>query len=177
MKKFLYLVCFLLILTACGVEESKEAREIPDKQKVVVGDKETITFTEGINFDTLCFHGMDVVTEYDVKQKYGCTSDMEQMTDILSRLDKIPTKEPTHEEEVERMEAVAKTSNYQIFLGQGVNIDNSLYTITVFEDGIIQFDDEGLPGIAQGNITIDAHVDKYNEIKELLYVFGEDSVK
>lgn len=138
-----------------------------------VGDKETIMFTEGINFDTLCFQSMDVVTEYDVKQKNGCTSDMEQITDLLSRLDKLSTKEPSSEEEIERMEAIANISNYQIYLGQGKNFDNNVYTITVYEDGIIQYDDEGLPGIPHGDITIDAHTDKYNEIKILLDEFAE----
>lgn len=138
-----------------------------------VGDKETITFTEGIVYDTLCFSSREVVTDSYVESKNGCTSDMEQMMGILSRLDKLSTKDPSSEEEIERMEAIANISNYQIYLGQGKNFDNNVYTITVYEDGIIQYDDEGLPGIPQGDITIDAHTDKYNEIKISLEEFAE----
>lgn len=98
---------------------------------------------------------------------------MEQITGILSRLDKLSTKEPSSEEEIERMEAIANISNYQIYLGQGENFDNNVYTIIVYEDGIIQYDDEELPGIPRGDITIDTHNDKYNEIKILLNEFAE----
>jgi len=169
-KKFLFLVCFFLVLTACGVEESQKT---PDKQNVTDGDKETITFTEDIVFDTLCFSSIDVPKDLTVKQKNGCTSDMEQISGILSRLDKISTKEPSSEEEIERMEAIANISNYQIYLSQGKTVDNNLYTITVYEDGIIQYDDEGLPGIAHGDISVEAYEDKYNEVKSLLYEFAE----
>lgn len=174
MKKFLCLVCFLLVLTACGVKEDEESQKKPDKN-VTVGDKETITFTEGIVFDTLCFSSRDVITESNVESKNGCTSDKEQITGILSRLDKLSTKEPSSEEEIERMEAIANISNYQIYLSQGNTRDSNVFTITVYEDGTIQYDDEGLPGIPQGDITIDAHADKYNEVKSLLYEFGENS--
>lgn len=54
-------------------------------------------------------------------------------------IDNLPIKDPSQEENTNRVTAIQQTDNYQTYLGTDKEYDNREYTITLYEDGIFQY--------------------------------------
>jgi len=134
--------------------------------------KQTVSIMETVEFDTLCFNGRLIVDMYmNTKFVNGCTTDKGEIESVLSIIDNIPIKEPSQEESDERLTALQQTDNYQIYLGNSVAYDERKYTITLYEDGIFQYQPMGMEGL--GDITTKPYVEKYSELKKLLDEIAE----
>ena len=96
----------------------------------------------------------------------GCTTDKDEIQSVMSILDNVPIKEPSQEDNSERITAIQQTDNYMIYLGNSVSFDDREYTITIYEDGIFQYQPMGMEGL--GDITTKPYTEKYNEVKRLL---------
>ena len=58
---------------------------------------------------------------------------------VMKIIDNLPIKDPSQEENTNRVTAIQQTDNYQTYLGTDKEYDNREYTITLYEDGIFQY--------------------------------------
>ncbi|MEK4486952.1 hypothetical protein MHH81_15500 [Psychrobacillus sp. FSL H8-0484] len=133
----------------------------------------TPSFRETVSFDTLCFTGKIYENENTERNLQGCTSDKNQINSILATTDHLPIKEATEQESRERAEALPQIDNYQIYLTNAVDKGTTLYTITLYEDGVLMF----APGLdlgISGDITTEPNVVIYEKVKLMLDEFAEN---
>jgi len=155
----LLLTCLVITLSGCEGTETANS-ESTDPYIFSVQENNTI------EFDTLCFNGRLVVNIYGgVEFVSGCTTNADEIQSVIELIENLPIKEPISEEVYERIMAIEQTDNYQIYLKNGMDRDQPEYTITLYEDGIIQFSKEML---VVEEITTEPNVEKYNEVKSLL---------
>ncbi|WP_313892983.1 hypothetical protein [Psychrobacillus sp.] len=126
-----------------------------------------------VSFDTLCFNGRIVNQQDEVAFKSGCTSDNKQIKSIMLMFNSFFIKEATEQDSLERTEALSQMDNFQIYLTNGADKGTTLYTITLFEDGVIMFAPDFDLGIS-GDITIKPHALEYELIKQKLDEFAEN---
>lgn len=151
-----------------------ELREkIENFNAYVENNEEVRTPSIDISFDTLCFNGRMVDQQEKVKFESGCTSDGNKINSILENFVHLPIKEATEQESNERAEALPQIDNYHIYLTNAVDKGTTLYTITLYEDGMLMF----APGLDLGNlgdITTEPHVVIYEKLKLMLDEFAEN---
>lgn len=174
--KFLLIACLFIIPSGCAetnIAVNTEANPVPISEENANKDPDQPdSIMETVEFDTLCFNGRLVVDMYlNVEFVNGCTTDKDKIKSVMSIIDNLPNKEPSQEEDGERMTAIQQTDNYLIYLGNSVAFDKREYTITLYEDGIFQYLPIGMEGL--GNITTEPYVEKYNEVKRLLDEMAE----
>ncbi|TQR06761.1 hypothetical protein [Psychrobacillus soli] len=139
----------------------------------VVNDEDVKTPSIDVSFDTLCFNGRTPDQQGKVEFKSGCTSDTNQIQPIMTRIDNLFVKETTEQETRERGELLPEIENYQIYLTNEADKGTTLYTITLYEDGILVFAPDSNIGIV-GDITTKPHVFLYEEIKLMLDEFADN---
>lgn len=154
----------------------KEGGDIGLREKIAsfkayVGDLRTPSID--VSFDTLCFNGRILAQQDKVEFKTGCTSNKKQINSIMNKINLLPIKETTDQETNERTELLPQIENYQIYLTNDADQETTLYTITLYEDGILVFAPDSNLGIA-GDITLEPHVFLYEEIKLMLDEFANN---
>ena len=133
---------------------------------------QTAMIMETVEFDTICFNGRLVVDmSLNVEFVNGCTTDTEKIQSVIKILDSLPIKVSSQEEDGQRVTAIQQTDNYQIYLGNSVSYEDLEYQITIYEDGIFQYQPKGMARL--GNITSKPFVEQYNEVKRLLDEMAE----
>ncbi|WP_144513035.1 hypothetical protein [Bacillus sp. FJAT-22090] len=140
-----------------------------------VGGNEVRTpaFRNTISFNTLCFNGKIYESRSKEKNLHGCTADRKQINSILQVFDHLPIKEATEQESGERAKALPQMDNYQIYLTNAVDTGTTLYTITLYEDGVLMFA-PGLDVGILGDTNTKPDVFKYEHVKQLLDEFAEN---
>lgn len=126
-----------------------------------------------ISFDTLCFNTRKNVQGEKVEFESGCTSDKNKINNIMENFDDLPIKAATEQESTERSAALPQIDNYQIYLTNAADKGNTLYTITIFDDGVLMF----ATGADFGNlddISIESHVEMYEKVRLMLEEFAEN---
>lgn len=126
-----------------------------------------------VSFDTLCFNGRTPDPQGKVEFKSGCTSDTNQIKSIMTIIDNLFVKEATEQETRERGELLPQIENYHIYLTNEVDKATTLYTITLYEDGVLMFAPGPDLGIF-GDITTEPHVVIYEKVKLMLGEFAEN---
>ncbi|WP_277587049.1 hypothetical protein [Psychrobacillus antarcticus] len=139
----------------------------------VEDDVEVKTPFIDVSFDTICFNGRMADQDDKVKFKSGCTSDENKINSILKNFEHLPIKEVTEQESGERAKALPEMDNYHIYLTNKTDLRTTLYTITLYVDGVLMFapgDDFGI----LGDISTEPHVEIYQKIKAMLDEFAEN---
>lgn len=126
-----------------------------------------------ISFDTLCFNTRKNVQGEKVEFESGCTSDKNKINNIMENFDDLPIKAATEQESTERSAALPQIDNYQIYLTNAADKGNTLYTITIFDDGVLMFA-TGADFGNLGDITIESHVEMYEKVRLMLEEFAEN---
>lgn len=126
-----------------------------------------------VSFDTLCFNGRWPDQQGEVEFKLGCTFVTKKIKSIMTKFDNLLVKETTEQETNERTELLPQMENYQIYLTNADDKGTTLYTITLYKDGVLVFAPDSNLGIA-GDITTEPHVFLYEEIKLMLDEFADN---
>ncbi|SFQ61526.1 hypothetical protein SAMN05421670_2982 [Psychrobacillus psychrotolerans] len=126
-----------------------------------------------ISFDTLCFNTRKNVQGEKVEFESGCTSDKSKINNIMENFDDLPIKAATEQESTERSVVLPQIDNYQIYLTNAADKGNTLYTITIFDDGVLMFA-TGADFGNLGDITIESHVEMYEKVRRMLEEFAEN---
>lgn len=126
-----------------------------------------------ISFDTLCFNTRKNVQGEKVEFESGCTSDKNKINNIMENFDDLPIKAATEQESTERSAALPQIDNYQIYLTNAADKGNTLYTITIFDDGVLMFA-TGADFGNLGDISIESHVEMYEKVRLMLEEFAEN---
>lgn len=126
-----------------------------------------------ISFDTLCFNTRKNVQGEKVEFESGCTSDKNKINNIMENFDDLPIKAATEQESTERSAALPQIDNYQIYLTNAADKGNTLYTITIFDDGVLMFA-TGADFGNLGDISIESHVEMYEKVRLTLEEFAEN---
>ncbi|SDO03936.1 hypothetical protein SAMN05518871_109170 [Psychrobacillus sp. OK028] len=148
-----------------------ELQEKIENFDAYVGDIKTPSID--VSFDTLCFNGRIVDQEEKVKFKSGCTSNNNKINAILKNFEYLSVKEATEAESRERAEALPLINNYQISLSNAADKETILYTITLFEGGIVMFS-PGSDFGTNGGITTEPDRMVYEMVKLMLDEFAEN---
>ena len=133
----------------------------------------TPSFSNTISFDTLCFTGKIYEKDNTERNLHGCTSNRKQINSILAPIDLLAIKKASEQEIEERSEALPRIDNYHILLTNEVDKGTTLYTITLYEDGVLMF----APGFDLGNlgdITTEPHAVIYEMVKTMLDELAEN---
>ncbi|GGA43582.1 hypothetical protein [Psychrobacillus lasiicapitis] len=160
-----------------GVKDggSMELREkIENFDAYVENNEDVRTPSIDVSYDTLCFNGRLPVPQGTVEFKSGCTSDRSQINSVMTIMENFFVKEVTEKEAMERSELFTQIGNYQIYLTNSADKDNTLYTITSFSDGFLVFSPGSSLGIT-GDITTESKVFFYEEIKQRLDEFADNN--
>lgn len=126
-----------------------------------------------VSFDTICFSGKIYEKDNTESNPHGCTSDKKQIKSIMAMIDNRYIKEATEQESKDRAKALLEMDNYQIYLTNAADKGNTLYTITLYEDGVLLY----APGFDlgfSGDITTEPQLYLYEETKLLLDGFAEN---
>lgn len=151
-----------------------ELREkIENFNAYIENNEEVRTPSIDISFDTLCFNSRMVDQQEKVTFESGCTSDKNEINPIMTMIDYPFIKEVTEQESKERAKALPQMDNYQIYLTNTVDIGTTLYTITLYKDGVLMYSPGSDLGIS-GDITTDRHTPIYEEVKLMLNEFAEN---
>ncbi|WP_342598822.1 hypothetical protein MHB48_15320 [Psychrobacillus sp. FSL H8-0483] len=153
--------------------EGIELSEKIENFSVFVEGVKTPTIRETVSFDTLCYTGKIYENDNTQKNSNGCTSNKNQINYILKTFDYLPIKEATEQESGERAGALPQMDNYQIYLTNEIDKGTTLYTITVYKDGVVMFAPGSDLGIL-GDTTIEPNVMIYEMIKLTLDEFAEN---
>ncbi|MFJ8066077.1 hypothetical protein ACIQYS_15730 [Psychrobacillus sp. NPDC096426] len=149
-----------------------ELQEKIENFSAFVGDVRTPSID--VTFDTLCFNGRMVDQQGSgVQHDSGCTSVKKKINSILRTFDHLPIKEATEQESDERAEVLPQIDNYQIYLTNAADKETTLYTITLYEDGVLMFAPGSDLGLL-GDITTERHIMLYEKIKLMLNEFAEN---
>lgn len=158
-----------------GIELQEKIENFP---AYVEDNQDVRTPLIDISFDTLCFNtrknvqGENVQGE-KVEFESGCTSDKNKINNIMENFDDLPIKAATEQESTERSAALPQIDNYQIYLTNAADKGNTLYTITIFDDGVLMFA-TGADFGNLGDITIESHVEMYEKVRLMLEEFAEN---
>lgn len=120
-----------------------------------------------VSFDTICFHGRT-----DSKQMNGCTTDVNQINEIMDSISELPIQEVTEEESNWRAELLPQVDSFQIYLTNEEDQGKTLYTVTLYDDGKLVYA-PGLDMGINGDITISSHQDVYKKVTKMLTTFAE----
>lgn len=134
-------------------------------------DVRTASIRETLSFDTLCFTGKMYESEKE-KNLHGCTSNSKKINPILNNFENLPIKEATEQESIERAEALTQIDNFQIYLSNKEDVGSTLYTITLFKDGVMMFAPDFDLGIS-GDTTTEPNILVYEQVKIMLNEFAE----
>lgn len=126
-----------------------------------------------ISFDTICFNARKISHEEKVEFESGCTSDKNKINAIMENFDDLPIKAISEQESRERSTALPQSDNYQIYLTNAADKGNTLYTISIFDDGVLMFATGADLGNL-GDITIEYHVEMYEKVRLMLAEFAEN---
>lgn len=152
-----------------GIELQEKIENFP---AYVEDNQDVRTPLIDISFDTLCFNTRKNVQGEKVEFESGCTSDKNKINNIMETFDDLPIKAATEQESTERSAALPQMDNYQIYLTNAADKGNTLYTITIFDDGVLMFA-TGADFGNLGDITIESHVEMYEKVRLMLEEFAE----
>ena len=153
-----------------GIELQEKIENFP---AYVEDNQDVRTPLIDISFDTLCFNTRKNVQGEKVEFESGCTSDKNKINNIMENFDDLPIKAATEQESTERSAALPQIDNYQIYLTNAADKGNTLYTITIFDDGVLMFA-TGADFGNLGDITIESHVEMYEKVRLMLEEFAEN---
>ncbi|WP_419957326.1 hypothetical protein [Psychrobacillus psychrotolerans] len=153
-----------------GIELQEKIENFP---AYVEDNQDVRTPLIDISFDTLCFNTRKNVQGEKVEFESGCTSDKNKINNIMENFDDLPIKAATEQESTERSAALPQMDNYQIYLTNAADKGNTLYTITIFDDGVLMFA-TGADFGNLGDITIESHVEMYEKVRLMLEEFAEN---
>ncbi|MGB2873588.1 MAG: hypothetical protein WBC10_17120, partial [Psychrobacillus psychrotolerans] len=153
-----------------GIELQEKIENFP---AYVEDNQDVRTPLIDISFDTLCFNTRKNVQGKKVEFESGCTSDNNKINNIMENFDDLPIKAATEQESTERSAALPQIDNYQIYLTNAADKGNTLYTITIFDDGVLMFA-TGSDFGNLGDITIESHVEMYEKVRLMLEEFAEN---
>ncbi|MEK5216738.1 hypothetical protein [Psychrobacillus sp. FSL H8-0487] len=153
-----------------GIELQEKIENFP---AYVEDNQDVRTPLIDISFDTLCFNTRKNVQGEKVEFESGCTSDKNKINNIMENFDDLPIKAATEQESTERSAALPQIDNYQIYLTNAADKGNTLYTITIFDDGVLMFA-TGADFGNLGDITIESHVEMYEKVRLILEEFAEN---
>lgn len=153
-----------------GIELQEKIENFP---AYVEDNQDVRTPLLDISFDTLCFNTRKNVQGEKVEFESGCTSDKNKINNIMENFDDLPIKAATEQESTERSAALPQIDNYQIYLTNAADKGNTLYTITIFDDGVLMFA-TGADFGNLGDITIESHVEMYEKVRLMLEEFAEN---
>ncbi|MEK5208142.1 hypothetical protein [Psychrobacillus sp. FSL H8-0510] len=153
-----------------GIELQEKIENFP---AYVEDNQDVRTPLIDISFDTLCFNTRKNVQGEKVEFESGCTSDNNKINNIMENFDDLPIKAATEQESTERSAALPQIDNYQIYLTNAADKGNTLYTITIFDDGVLMFA-TGADFGNLGDITIESHVEMYEKVRLMLEEFAEN---
>lgn len=153
-----------------GIEFQEKIENFP---AYVEDNQDVRTPLIDISFDTLCFNTRKNVQGEKVEFESGCTSDKNKINNIMENFDDLPIKAATEQESTERSAAIPQIDNYQIYLTNAADKGNTLYTITIFDDGVLMFA-TGADFGNLGDITIESHVEMYEKVRLMLEEFAEN---
>ncbi|MEK3954537.1 hypothetical protein [Psychrobacillus sp. FSL K6-1464] len=153
-----------------GIELQEKIENFP---AYVEDNQDVRTPLIDISFDTLCFNTRKNVQGEKVEFESGCTSDNNKINNIMENFDDLPIKAATEQESTERSAALPQIDIYQIFLTNAADKGNTLYTITIFDDGVLMFA-TGADFGNLGDITIESHVEMYEKVRLMLGEFAEN---
>ncbi|MEK5148001.1 hypothetical protein MKX53_13365 [Psychrobacillus sp. FSL K6-4615] len=153
-----------------GIELQEKIEKFP---AYIEDNQDVRTPLIDISFDTLCFNTRKNVQGEKVEFESGCTSDKNKINNILENFDDLPIKTATEQESTERSAALPQIDNYQIYLTNAADKGNTLYTITIFDDGVLMFA-TGADFGNLGDITIESHVEMYEKVRLMLEEFAEN---
>ncbi|MER2262679.1 MAG: hypothetical protein ABS934_11770 [Psychrobacillus sp.] len=120
-----------------------------------------------VSFDSICFNG-----RASSKQINGCSTDTSQINEIMDSINDLPVQEVTEDESNWRTELLPQVDSYQIYLTNEANQGETLYTVTLYDDGKLLY----APGFdlgVTGDITIGSHQDVYKKVIQMLNKFAE----
>lgn len=153
-----------------GIELQEKIENFP---AYVEDNQDVRTPLIDISFDTLCFNTRKNVQGEKVEFESGCTSDKNKINNIMENFDDLPIKAATEQESTERSAALPQIDNYQIYLTNAADKGNTLYTITIFDDGVLMFA-TGTDFGNLGDISIESHVEMYEKVRLMLEEFAEN---
>lgn len=153
-----------------GIELQEKIENFP---AYVEDNQDVRTPLIDISFDTLCFNTRKNVQGEKVEFESGCTSDKNKINNIMENFDDLPIKAATEQESTERSAALPQIDNYQIYLTNAADKGNTLYTITIFDDGVLMFA-TGADFGNLGDISIESHVEMYEKVRLMLEEFAEN---
>lgn len=153
-----------------GIELQEKIENFP---AYVEDNQDVRTPLMDISFDTLCFNTRKNVQGEKVEFESGCTSDKNKINNIMENFDDLPIKAATEQESTERSAALPQMDNYQIYLTNAADKGNTLYTITIFDDGVLMFA-TGADFGNLGDISIESHVEMYEKVRLMLEEFAEN---
>lgn len=153
-----------------GIELQEKIENFP---AYVENNQDVRTPLIDISFDTLCFNARKIAHEEKVEFESGCTSDKNKINAIMENFDDLPIKAISEQESKERSAALPQIDNYQIYLTNAADKGNTLYTITIFDDGVLMFATGADLGNL-GDITIESHVEMYEKVRLMLAEFAEN---
>lgn len=153
-----------------GIELQEKIENFP---AYVEDNQDVRTPLIDISLDTLCFNTRKNVQDEKVEFESGCTSDKNKINNIMENFDDLPIKAATEQESTERSAALPQIDNYQIYLTNAADKGNTLYTITIFDDGVLMFA-TGADFGNLGDITIESHVEMYDKVRLMLEEFAEN---
>ncbi|WP_411747091.1 hypothetical protein [Psychrobacillus psychrotolerans] len=153
-----------------GIELQEKIENFP---AYVEDNQDVRTPLIDISFDTLCFNTRKNVQDEKVEFESGCTSDKNKINNIMENFDDLPIKAATEQESTERSAALPQIDNYQIYLTNAADKGNTLYTITIFDDGVLMFA-TGADFGNLGDISIESHVEMYEKVRLMLEEFAEN---
>lgn len=153
-----------------GIELQEKIENFP---AYVEDNQDVRTPLIDISFDTLCFNTRKNVQGEKVEFESGCTSDKNKINNIMENFDDLPIKAATEQESTERSAALPQMDNYQIYLTNAADKGNTLYTITIFDDGVLMFA-TGADFGNLGDISIESHVEMYEKVRLMLEEFAEN---
>lgn len=153
-----------------GIELQEKIENFP---AYVEDNQDVRTPLIDISFDMLCFNTRKNVQGEKVEFESGCTSDKNKINNIMENFDDLPIKAATEQESTERSAALPQIDNYQIYLTNAADKGNTLYTITIFDDGVLMFA-TGADFGNLGDITIESHVEMYEKVRLMLEEFAEN---
>ena len=153
-----------------GIELQEKIENFP---AYVEDNQDVRTPLIDISFDTLCFNTRKNVQGEKVEFESGCTSDKNKINNIMENFDDLPIKAATEQESTERSAALPQMDNYQIYLTNAADKGNALYTITIFDDGVLMFA-TGADFGNLGDISIESHVEMYEKVRLMLEEFAEN---
>lgn len=153
-----------------GIELQEKIENFP---AYVEDNQDVRTPLIDISFDTLCFNTRKNGQDEKVEFESGCTSDNNKINNIMENFDDLPIKAATEQESTERSAALPQIDNYQIYLTNAADKGNTLYTITIFDDGVLMFA-TGADFGNLGDISIESHVEMYEKVRLMLEEFAEN---